>query len=503
MTDHDYTIVGTGPAAYFLCLSIFNNNPNSKIKIYEAGATKNLINTDDFSYQQVEQNFNLNPTTYIGYGGTSNLWHNVIAPLDSEDFEVRDWIKNSGWPISMNDISGYYKKVARYLNFDYELFNGHRFDKNLEIEREKVSFDEEIFENKYFLQLKKPFRTKSHFQKLQKKYNLKILQNHRVLKILANSESDKVQSVSIGIGGKKITQNVKNLILCCGALETARILLNSETLKSLSSKAGKNFLDHPMGNTFQMKYPTKRTTRLYSDLNYSPQLKIKSALKLTLRAQEKFRLPNHSFYLRPSFSEGIDNSTEKVKLKLLAIREKLLKYQIPFSESFAILSNLNLARQIIQYKTGLSSGHRLADFMFVTEQIPNDKSEIYLSNDLDKYGLKKLKVRWNITDRDLKSISEFYDICYEHLCQNNRAKYTIKKEQLNWSSRLSSAAHHLGTARMGEYSNSSVVNKFNQVHGISNLYINDGSIFPTAGNANSTFTIMALSMRLGDYLEKN
>ena len=78
-----------------------------------------------------------------------------------------------------------------------------------------------------------------------------------------------------------------------------------------------------MGNTFQMKYPEKRTTKLYSDLNYSPQLKIKSALKLTLGAQEKFRLPNHSFYLRPSFSEGIDNSTEKVKLKLLAIREKL------------------------------------------------------------------------------------------------------------------------------------------------------------------------------------
>ena len=56
---------------------------------------------------------------------------------------------------------------------------------------------------------------------------------------------------------------------------------------------------------------------------------------------------------------------------------------------------------------------------------------------------------------------------------------------------------------MGEHSNSSVVNKYNQVHGISNLYINDGSIFPTAGNANSTFTIMALSMRLGDHLEKN
>ena len=48
MTDYDYTIVGTGPAAYFLCLSIFKNNPNSKIKIYEAGADKNLIDTNDF-----------------------------------------------------------------------------------------------------------------------------------------------------------------------------------------------------------------------------------------------------------------------------------------------------------------------------------------------------------------------------------------------------------------------------------------------------------------------
>lgn len=502
MTDYDYTIVGTGPAAYFLCLSIFKNNPNSKIKIYEAGADKNLIDTNDFSYQQVEQNFNLNPTTYIGYGGTSNLWHNVIAPLDPEDFEIREWIKNSGWPISINDISNYYEKVARYLNFEYELFKGHSFDKSLEVERKKINFNEEVFENKYFLQLKKPFRAKEHFQELQKKYNLNILQNHRVLKILANNNCNKAQSILIGVDGKKIKHNVNNLILCCGAIESTRILLNSETLKNLSNKVGKNFLDHPMGNTFQMKYPENRTTKLYSDLNYSSKLKIKSALKLTLAAQEKFRLPNHTFYLRPSFTEGIDNSTEKVKLKLLAIREKLLKYQFPFSEGLAILSNLNLARQIIQYKTGLSSGHRLADFMFVTEQIPNDKSEIYLSNDLDKYGLKKLKVRWNVTERDLASILEFYDICYKHVCQTNKAKYTIKKEQLSWRSRLSSAAHHLGTARMGENYDSSVVNKNNQVHGMSNLYINDGSIFPTAGNANSTFTIMALSMRLGDHLEK-
>lgn len=500
MSDYDYTVVGTGPASYFLCLGILKKNPLAKIKIFEAGSKKNLLETNNFSFNQEGQNFNLKPTTFIGYGGTSNLWHNVIAPLDEEDFIERDWIEDSGWPIRKGDLDKFYKEVATELKFNYELFDEKKHSDTLINEKKKINFEKSIFENKYFLQLKNPFRANLAFDKLKQKHNIDISLNHRVLRILVNSQG-KTEAIEIGYKKQKYMIKVKNLIVCCGAIETTKILLNSKITQLKSSPLGLNFMDHPMGNVFQMEYGVRKITRLYSDLDFSKTLKIKSAIKLTAQAQRKYKLPNNAFYLRPSFSKGIDNSTEKVKIQLLAIREKLLKYQLPIEEGFKMLFNLNLARQIILYKTGLSAGHSFADYMFVSEQTPNDKSKITLTSDYDDYGMKKININWNISETDIASITNMYELCEQGLAQQNDAQFTIKKNEINWRSRLSSAAHHLGTARMGNDVQQSVVDKNLKVHGTQNLYISDGSVFPTAGNANSTYTVMALSMRLGDFLE--
>ena len=301
--------------------------------------------------------------------------------------------------------------------------------------------------------------------------------------------------------GQKKEFEVKNLIICCGAIETTRLLLNSNIETISNDVLGHNFMDHPMGNAFQMKYQEKKLTKMYSDLNFSKQLKIKSAIKLHQKTQMKLRLPNHCFYLRPAFAEGIDNSTEKMKLKLLAIREKILKYKLPIAEGFELMTNINLARQILLYKTGLSAGHLLADYMFVTEQTPTRESNISLSEEKDIYGMPKAKINWEISESDLRSLDKYYDLCKNFLTKDNNANFTINKEDIAWKKRLASAAHHLGTARMGANQKNSVVDKNLRVHGSKNLYISDGSVFPTSGNANSTYTIMALSMRLGSYLE--
>jgi choline dehydrogenase-like flavoprotein len=60
--------------------------------------------------------------------------------------------------------------------------------------------------------------------------------------------------------------------------------------------------------------------------------------------------------------------------------------------------------------------------------------------------------------------------------------------------------HLLGTARMGDDRETSVTNGYGQAHDVPNLYIVDGSVFPTSGAVNPTSTIVALALRATEHL---
>ncbi len=60
--------------------------------------------------------------------------------------------------------------------------------------------------------------------------------------------------------------------------------------------------------------------------------------------------------------------------------------------------------------------------------------------------------------------------------------------------------HELGGCRMGNDPAKSVVNAFCQSHDIPNLFVVDGSVFPSATEKNPTLTIMALAARTADHI---
>jgi len=63
-----------------------------------------------------------------------------------------------------------------------------------------------------------------------------------------------------------------------------------------------------------------------------------------------------------------------------------------------------------------------------------------------------------------------------------------------------SAIHEHGTCRMGADPKTSVLNAFNQMHEVDNLFVVDGSAFTNASEKNPTLTILALSWRATDHL---
>ena len=61
-------------------------------------------------------------------------------------------------------------------------------------------------------------------------------------------------------------------------------------------------------------------------------------------------------------------------------------------------------------------------------------------------------------------------------------------------------SHNMGTARMSTLPRDGVCNEWGQTHDIPNLFVCDGSLFPTSGSGNPTLTIVALAIRESDFL---
>lgn len=63
-----------------------------------------------------------------------------------------------------------------------------------------------------------------------------------------------------------------------------------------------------------------------------------------------------------------------------------------------------------------------------------------------------------------------------------------------------STAHIMGTARMGDDPETSVVDRWGRMHELDNVHVADGSVFVSSGGFNPTLTIMALSLRMARHL---
>ena len=64
---------------------------------------------------------------------------------------------------------------------------------------------------------------------------------------------------------------------------------------------------------------------------------------------------------------------------------------------------------------------------------------------------------------------------------------------------MGNGIHEMGTARMGRDPKTSVLNNFNQIHSVKNVFVTDGACMTSAGNQNPSITYMALTARAADH----
>ena len=62
--------------------------------------------------------------------------------------------------------------------------------------------------------------------------------------------------------------------------------------------------------------------------------------------------------------------------------------------------------------------------------------------------------------------------------------------------------HEMGTARMGRDPKTSILNAYNQIHTVPNVYVTDGSCMASSGCQNPSLTYMAITARAANHAAK-
>jgi choline dehydrogenase-like flavoprotein len=130
------------------------------------------------------------------------------------------------------------------------------------------------------------------------------------------------------------------------------------------------------------------------------------------------------------------------------------------------------------------------------EVLPYHENKMYLDYDkTDNWGLPTVTFDAKLRQNELSMRKDMQLQAMEML---DKAGFKdIKPYESSYA--LGLGIHEMGTARMGRDPKTSVLNSFNQMHSVKNIFVSDGSCMTSSGNVNPSLTYMAITARAVDY----
>jgi len=132
----------------------------------------------------------------------------------------------------------------------------------------------------------------------------------------------------------------------------------------------------------------------------------------------------------------------------------------------------------------------LTGLLSVAEDQPREENGVRIDpSSADTFGLPRMLVEHRYTPRDLAARRALV----------RRAKQVLRRAgawgTVTW--KVSTFSHAVGTVRMGEDERASPLDADCRFRGMENLYVTDGSVFPTSAGVNPSLTIAANALRVG------
>lgn len=292
--------------------------------------------------------------------------------------------------------------------------------------------------------------------------NLTLLTRAKVLRLLTSQSGREITGVETEINGEPQTFTGNIVVVACGAINSAVLLLRSANnqhpngLANRSDQVGRNF----------MKHVETALVAMHLEINYA--------------SFQKTIAVNDFYWGEPDFPYpmGMVQNTGNVLADMLPAEAPPL--MAPF------------IKLIPHYERHLIA-ERTTGWWLQTEDLPDPNNRVrvvegnvhlnYAENSTE--AANRLMHRWTSVlkaiDRKAMHVIPFSIYPRNHVP-------------------IQAVAHQCGTCRFGSDPVTSVLDLNCRTHDVDNLYVVDGSFFPSNSGVNPTLTIMANALRVGDHL---
>lgn len=501
-THYDITIIGSGAGGGTLAYALADWG--KKILILEQGDYLPK-STDNWSpeavfhearYKTKEKWFDTNnhpfsPGMNYYVGGNTKVYGAVLARLRKKDFQK---IEHKGgispeWPISYEDLVPYYSKAEEIYNvhgqanedptdprdtpFSLPAISHEPYIADLSESFKKmglnpfhlplgINLDEQNPRNGKCVRCKtcdgfpclldaKSDSAVNAVEPALKQGNVTLIKNAKVLKLTTNSSGNEIREIETEVNGAKRSFKSNLVVVACGAVKSAELLLRSASdahpsgLSNASGLVGRNYMAH--NNAFLMAV--------------KPGKKNSSVFQKTLAIND--------FYF--------NDKSGNYPLGNVQLVGKLQKGMLTAEKPW-------VPTPILSYLADHS-----VDWWIMTEDLPHLDNRVTL----DARGNLQISTRPTNTIAHKELIHTFSQLMKD-------IGYPLILSQVLG---VETCSHQVGTLKFGHDAKNSVLDEFCHSHEIRNLFVVDGSFFPSSAAMNPALTIMAQALRTGDWIRQN
>lgn len=513
----DVCVIGAGAAGITLALELAGNG--LEILLLESGGeAEDPANQDLYAGEStgrpsttLDSPVRLDQMRLRYLGGTTNHWAGFCRPLAPIDFEVRDHLRVSGWPIPRDEFLPYWDRAAEWVRITDADFDLTRWEEEIGLPAPDLGSDD-VAPFVYQISFPTSFRPLYH-RDLESAADLEVLLHANVVN-LATVNGRHIDGLDVRtLGGNPLRVEADAYVLACGGIENPRLLLASTDhdpsgVGNSNDLVGRHFTEH------------LQVYAGFGVLDAEPEsLASFNGLPVTIetgRHAGTEHLAKYAFGLTDAHVR--DTATTGVEMQLLP---GSFPAGAPYQENGANMADV--AAMLAHSGNAPAAGVYL---QVLAEQELDPESRVLLGPDTDALGMRRVQLDWRYGANDRRRVLDGLRVIAEAVGAAGWGRlqlvpggvhadavdnivpgqllslYRSTPDDIDLENfPIGMGFHHMCTTRMSADPADGVVDADCRMHEVDNLWIGGSSVFATGATATPTLSIVALAVRLADHLK--